>query len=199
MKEHENRGSNRFYRVLIAILRPLVHVIFPHRVTGVENIPKDGPVLLCSNHVSMLDPVFIACAVKREIRFISKKELFDNKFLGPILTKMGMFPVNRGGTDMAAMRTCMGILKEGGVLGIFPQGHRWRKDENRELQSGAAVMALRSRVPVIPIHVEAPVKPFRFIRVRVGAPVKLDDIPRLDAPSVEQAGERLKDAIWQDM
>ena len=187
---------NHFYHFAVAVLWPILHLIFPHRVTGLENIPREGGVMLCSNHVSMLDPFFIAGAVKREIRFISKKELFKNKLLGAIMTKLGMFPVDRGGSDMAAMRTCISILKEGGVLGIFPQGHRYKHDENRELQSGAAFIALRTRVPVVPIHVSGPVRPFHRTTIHIMPPVDLADLARPDAVAIGEATNRLSGAIW---
>ena len=187
---------NHFYHFAVALLWPILHLIFPHRVTGLENVPGEGAVMLCSNHVSMLDPFFIAGAVKREIRFISKKELFKNKLLGAILTKLGMFPVDRGGSDMTAMRTCVSILREGGVLGIFPQGHRYKHDENHEMQSGAAFIALRTHVPVVPIHVSGPVRPFRFTRIHIMPPVDLNDLTRPDATAIGEATKRLTDAIW---
>lgn len=187
---------NHFYHFAVAVLWPILHLIFPHRVTGLENVPAEGGVMLCSNHVSMLDPFFIAGAVKREIRFISKKELFKNKLLGAIMTKLGMFPVDRGGSDMAAMRTCISILKEGGVLGIFPQGHRYKHDENHELQSGAAFIALRTRVPVVPIHVSGPVRPFHRTTIHIMPPVDLADLARPDAAAIGEATNRLSGAIW---
>lgn len=187
---------NHFYHFAVALLWPILHLIFPHRVTGLENVPAEGAVMLCSNHVSMLDPFFIAGAVKREIRFISKKELFKNKLLGAIMTKLGMFPVDRGGSDMTAMRTCISILKEGGVLGIFPQGHRYKHDENHEMQSGAAFIALRTHVPVVPIHVSGPVRPFRRTTIHIMPPVDLSDLTRPDAPSIGEATKRLSGAIW---
>ena len=180
----------------MALLWPILHLIFPHRVTGLENVPAEGAVMLCSNHVSMLDPFFIAGAVKREIRFISKKELFKNRLLGAIMTKLGMFPVDRGGSDMAAMRTCLSILKEGGVLGIFPQGHRYKHDENHEMQSGAAFIALRTHAPVVPIHVSGPVRPFHRTTIHIMPPVDLSDLTRPDAPSIGEATRRLGEAIW---
>lgn len=188
--------KNYWYRVLVAIIRPILHIIFPHRVTGAENIPEDGAVLLCSNHVSMIDPVFLACKAKREIRFLAKKELTHNKLMGFLIDRLRAVPVERGASDMAAMRTCMGVLKEGSVLGVFPQGHRYKKDENREIQSGAAIMALRTRVPVIPVHISSPVKAFRFTKIEVGKPLELSDIARLDAPSIAEAEKRMSAAMW---
>ncbi|MBO4297743.1 MAG: 1-acyl-sn-glycerol-3-phosphate acyltransferase [Clostridia bacterium] len=188
--------TNRFYFVCRAIVLFLLSFLFPFRASGRENIPAEGPVLLCSNHVSLIDPLFIACSTKRYIRFISKKELFSNRFFNWLFTHLGMFPVDRGGSDLSAMRTSLAVLKEGGALGIFPQGHRYRQDDNRDLETGAAIMALRARVPVIPIHVRGPVRLFRRNEVRFGKPLDFSDLKRLDAPALAEAGRRLAEGIW---
>ena len=188
--------ENRFYAFFRALVLPLLHLFFPYRVTGRENIPTDGAAVLCSNHVSMIDPVFIAMATRRYIRYISKKELFENRFTNWFFRHMGMFPVARGETDMTAMRTMMSVLKEGGVLGIFPQGHRYPQDDNRTLESGVAIVALRARVPVIPIHVRGPVRMFHRNEIHIGKPVMLDDLRRIDAPTLAEADKRLIEAIW---
>ena len=190
--------ENRFYFICRALVIPLLHFLFPFRVTGRENIPAEGAAILCSNHVCMMDPLFIATSTRRYVRYISKKELFENRFLGWLFRHLGMFPVARGGSDMNAMRTMISVLKEGGVLGIFPQGHRYKRDDNRTLESGAAIIALRARVPVIPIHVRGPVRLFRRNEVRIGKPVTLDDLKRIDAPSLAEADSRLIAAIWPE-
>ena len=190
--------ENRFYFICRALVIPLLHFLFPFRVTGRENIPAEGAAILCSNHVCMMDPLFIATSTRRYVRYISKKELFENRFLGWLFRHLGMFPVARGGSDMNAMRTMISVLKEGGVLGIFPQGHRYKRDDNHTLESGAAIIALRARVPVIPIHVRGPVRLFRRNEVRIGKPVMLDDLKRIDAPSLAEADSRLIAAIWPE-
>lgn len=191
-------SENRFYYVARAAVTPLLHLLYPYRITGKENIPLEGPAILCSNHVHMFDPVFIATGTPRYIRYISKKELFESKFLAWLFRHLGMFPVARGQADMSAMRTMLSILKEGGVLGIFPQGHRYKNDDHRQLETGAAIIALRARVPVIPIHVNGPLKLFRRNEITVGKPVVLDDLKRIDAPTLAEADNRLIAAIWKD-
>ena len=188
--------ENRFYYVCRALATPLLHFLYPFRVDGKENIPAEGPAILCSNHVHMFDPVFIAISTRRYIRYISKQELFSNRALAWFFRHLGMFPVARGASDLSAMRTSLSILKEGGVLGIFPQGHRYKQDDHRQLESGAAIIALRARVPVIPIHVKGPLKLFRRNEITVGAPVALDDLKRIDAPAMAEADRRLIRAIW---
>jgi len=190
--------GNRFYFFIRALVIPLLHFLYPYRVSGGENIPAEGAAILCSNHVHMFDPLFIATSTRRYIRYISKKELFDNRFLGWFFRHLGMFPVARGGTDMGAMRTMLSVLKEGGVLGIFPQGHRYRQDDHHQLESGTAIIALRARVPVVPIHVRGPLRLFRMNEITIGQPVALDDLGRIDAPNVAEADRRLIEGIWGD-
>ena len=96
------------------------------------------------------------------------------------------------------MRTSLAVLKEGGALGIFPQGHRYRQDDNRDLETGAAIMALRAHVPVIPIHVRGPVRLFRRNEVRFGRPIDFSDLKRLDTPTLAEAGKRLMEGIWSE-
>ena len=190
--------ENRFYRFIRGLAKLICAIVFPTKVTGVENIPAEGPVLLCCNHVSMVDPVFLACALKRRVTYLAKKELFGTKFTNWFFRSLGMVPVDRGASDIQAMRVCMDILKQGGVLGIFPQGHRYKNDENREMQNGAAMMALRARPAVVAAHVSAPLKAFRMNYIRISAPVDLSDIARVNAAGLEDATKRIAGAIWQE-
>ena len=190
--------ENRFYTFARAVVRVLCAIIFPYKVVGLENVPSEGSVLLCCNHVSMIDPVFLACALRRRVTYLAKKELFSNKIMNWLLRALGMVPVDRGASDIQAMRVCMDVLKQGGVLGIFPQGHRYKNDENREMQNGAAMMALRARPAVIAAHISAPLKPFRRNYIRISPPLDLSDIARVNAAGLEDATKRIAGAIWQE-
>lgn len=190
--------KNAFYRVVRNAAWFLCKIIFPTKVVGAEHVPADGPVLLCSNHISMVDPVLIAVSFRRQITFMAKKELFGTKFTGWFFRNLGMVPVDRGASDIQALRVCMEVLKEGGLLGVFPQGHRYPQDDHRELLNGAALMALRSRVPVVPVHVSAPLKPFRRTTVRFGKPFDFADVSRINAQAIEAATGRITEGIWQE-
>ena len=190
--------KNYFYRVVRNTAWFLCKIIFPTKVIGAENVPEDGPVLLCSNHISMIDPVLIAVSFKRQITYMAKKELFGTKFTNWFFRNLGMVPVDRGASDIAAMRICLDVLKEGGLLGIFPQGHRYKQDESRELQNGAALMALRSRVKVVPVHISAPLKAFRRTTVRFGEVFDFADVVRVNAQAIEAATGRITEGIWQE-
>ncbi len=190
--------KNYFYRFIRNAAWVLCRIIFPTKVTGVENIPAEGPVLICSNHVSMVDPVLIATSFYRQITFMAKKELFATKFTNWFFRNLGMVPVDRGSSDIAALRVCIEALNEGRLLGIFPQGHRFKRDENRELQNGAALMALRSKAVVVPAHVSAPLKAFRRNTIRFGKPVDLSDLTRVNSQAITAASGRIAEGIWQE-
>jgi len=190
--------ENHFYRAIRNIAWFLCKIIFPTKVIGAENIPADGPVLLCSNHVSMVDPVLLATSFRRQATFMAKKELFGTKFTNWFFTHLGMVPVDRGASDIQALRVCLEVLNSGGLLGVFPQGHRFKQDESREIQNGAALMALRSKAKVIVAHVSAPMKPFRRTTIRFSEPVDLSDLVRINSQAIQAASGRITEAIWQE-
>ncbi len=191
-------NASRFYRVIRFLAKLLCAVIFPTKVEGRDNLPAAGPVLLCSNHVSLVDPVLLAVSLKRPVTFLAKKELFSNRFGNWFLSALGMVPVDRGASDIQAIRVCLDVLGKDGVLGIFPQGHRYRADDHRELQNGAALMALRSKAAVVAAHVSAPMRPFRRVRIRVSRPIDLSDMQKVNSGAITAATARIADNIWQE-
>lgn len=196
--DKKNKGQNTFYWIVRNFIKALCMVLFPMKVVGAEKVPAEGSVMVCCNHVSFMDAIYLACALKRRVTYLAKKELFENKFLNWVLRGIGMVPVDRGASDIQAMRTCLEVLKEGRLLGIFPQGHRYKEDDHRELQNGAAMMALRARPVVVPVHVSAPAKLFRKVTIRVGDPIDLSDIVRVNAPGLAEASSRIAAGIWQE-
>lgn len=152
-------------------------VLFFVKIEGRENIPKDRNCVLMGNHQCILDPLMLAlCVPDREIHFMGKKELWNNKLLGWAFTKVHGFPVDRGNMDMGAIRTAMKVLGEGDTLGIFPEGTRSRTGHMLPLLGGASMLALRSRCDVIPVYIDGNYKPFRRMTVRVGRPVQMADL-----------------------
>lgn len=161
------------------------------KVEGFENIPKEGAVIVASNHVSYLDPAVLIASLNRKIYFITKKEVFKNTFVNFILKKMNAFSVNRGNVDMLAFKKAINILREEKVLGIFPEGKRSSNGELQELKLGAIKIAMKTGVPILPVGIIGTHKiypqgikfPILFkhkIVVKYGAPQRFDKLKSKD-------------------
>lgn len=171
------------------------------RVRGSENMPKEGPVILVINHISMWDPVVAACSVPRQVSFMAKEELFSLPVLGRVFSKLGAFPVKRGQGDMNAIRQSLAILKGGGVLGLFPEGTRSRTGEVQKGLPGMVLLMEKSQASVVPIKVSGTkymfTKGWGKITVVVGEPLTAQ---MLKAPEgVENRREWVANRIMQAM
>lgn len=165
------------YTFVVCLYAIVAKLLFFLRIEGKENIPKNRNCVLMGNHQCLLDPLTLAlCVPDREIHFMGKKELWNNKLLGWAFTKVHGFPVDRGNMDMGAIRTAMNVLKEGDTLGIFPEGTRSRTGHMLPLLGGASLLALRSGCDVVPVYIDGRYKPFHRIVVRVGKPVDLEGL-----------------------
>ena len=187
------------YTIVVFLYYILVKLVFFMRFEGRENIPKDKNVILMGNHQCLLDPVTLAlCARDREIHFMGKKELWNNRLLGWVFTQVHGFPVDRGNMDMGAIRTAMGVLKGGETLGIFPEGTRSRDGYMLPLLSGASMLALRSGCEVIPVYIDGRYKPFRRMTVRVGRAVEMDDLRagRVTKESCDELTGRIEEEFY---
>lgn len=115
------------YRFLKIILYVVFKLLYRVEIVGIENIPKENNLIVAGNHKSNLDPVFVSVFFKRHIYWMAKKELFNNKLFGAFLKKLGAFPVAREEVDIKAIKTSLRHIKNGQVLGIFPEGTRVKK------------------------------------------------------------------------
>lgn len=157
-----------FYSVVKVILAIIFRIIFRIKIEGSENIPLTGRLVVCSNHFSNWDPLVIAAFFKRKISWMGKKELFENKILKYPLSWLGVFPVDRHETDITAVKTALKILKEERVLGIFPEGTRVKEYNPENAKAGVALLALRSKAPVIPIYIKSNYKLFKPLIIIIG-------------------------------
>ena len=183
--------------VVKAVLGFLLCIVNPVKFVNEENIPAEGAFILCANHISFRDPIYMVLKLKRQINFMAKVELFKIRIVAAVLREVGAFPVDRGKADMSAMRTAFRILKEGGGLGIFPQGTRSADNEQTKMHGGTALIAQRSGATVIPAYVDGPYKWFRKTEIRFGKPVDLSEFGRkTDAKTISRVTDRIEEAIW---
>ena len=124
------------------------------RVSGRENIPS-APFIICANHTSLTDPLVAAIAMTRRrlVHFMAKSEFFDIPVFGWLLRKVKAFPVKRGKSDISAIKNSLRILRQGEILGIFPEGTRVDSFDASEAKTGAAMIAAKAMVPVIPVFI----------------------------------------------
>jgi 1-acyl-sn-glycerol-3-phosphate acyltransferase len=142
-----------FYETCRAIARVLVPLLVRLRVTGLENVPATGPVILVSNHLNWTDIPMIGLRLKRLTHFMAKAELFQKAPLKWLVIGLGAFPVRRGEADRQAIKQAEEVLKAGQVLVIFPEGHRSRVRKMIPGLAGAALIAARSGAPIVPIGI----------------------------------------------
>ncbi|WP_077621716.1 lysophospholipid acyltransferase family protein [Sediminibacillus massiliensis] len=156
--------------VVTVLLYPLYRI----KVEGKENVPKQGPVIICANHISNLDPPVVGITCPRDIYFMAKEELFQKKFLGGLLTRIHAFPIKRGMKDRNALRKALDILGRGETLGLFPEGTRSKTGQIGKGLSGAGFFALRSEAYIVPCAIIGPYKPFSRLKVIYGKPIEMD-------------------------
>ncbi len=137
------------YTIVRALFKILFAVGLRLRVEGTENIPKEGPLVIACNHLSLLDPPVLGTAASRKVHFMAKEELFV-PVLGTIYKILGAFPVRRGGADRAAIKHGIEILESGQVLAIFPEGTRSKTGKLGKAQPGALMMASKAKATIVP-------------------------------------------------
>ncbi len=162
------------YYILVFPLFSLMHRV---SVKGRENIPEGG-VLICANHSSLRDPIVLAFALgfKYHPRFMAKIELMRMPILGFLLKKAGIFGVNRGHSDITAIKTAMKLLKDGEKVVIFPEGTRVESADEASAKTGAIMLASKVGVPILPVYIPRRKKPFRKIDVVIGKPYYIEKI-----------------------
>ena len=141
------------FRLTRAVLLGLSRLLIGLRIDGLHNVPREGGVLIVSNHVCNADPVFVSIACPRPTHFMAKKELFDIPVLGWAMRKFGEFPVDRGNADRWAIRRALATVEQGIALGMFPEGTRSRSGALKQALPGAGLIALRGKVPIVPVAV----------------------------------------------
>ena len=159
----------------------LVRTFAPLRTYGRERVPLNGPVVLCFNHFSWLDPWAFGSVVPRTLYYVAKQEVHDNPLVGPFVRLFGTSPIRRGESDREAIRVMREVVRRGDALGMFPEGTR-QKSEPGEVLSGAALIAVQERVPVVCAAIEGSQRwkfgNFEPVSIAFGEPLDLSGHPR---------------------
>ncbi len=177
------------YAVGQFLLTLFYYPVYRMKVIGRENIPREGPVLLCSNHVAMKDPVMLGVAQRRQVFYMAKEELFRNWFIGGLLRKLGAFPVKRGTGGTDALEEGYKLLEKNAVVGVFIEGHRSKTGELQKPKTGAALLQFRTGAAVVPVCITAGdgkrPSPFKKTMIRFGEPISNEKLNIPDASSMQ--------------
>jgi 1-acyl-sn-glycerol-3-phosphate acyltransferase len=202
----EHSGAGDLQRRVRSVGRPLVTRMWNIERTGYDRLPTAGPAILCPNHISFIDSMFLMFTVPRNISFVGKAEYMDSwktKYLFPAL---GMIPIDRSGgsKSMAALEAAAGVLRRGELFGIFPEGTRSRDGQLREGRLGAALLAMRSGVPVLPVGIAGSQRIFpgrsrwphrSLVTFTIGDTFQLPRIEAVDRGALKEGTERIMHEI----
>ena len=176
----------------------LFHTVMPVRFHNKERLLQDPPFVLIANHRHALDPIAMAMGIpKKQIVFLAKKELGKTPFLQNIMTRLHCILVDRHNVDMEAMRACMKAVKMKKILLIFPEGTRHHEGEMEQIETGTALIAMRSKAPVIPIYFDRKLSFFRVTNLYVGEPIPYDDLLEqgINTETCEMMNERMRETF----
>lgn len=198
----EKGVSRILYAVVRALFVPIMRLWYRLHVGGAEHIPREGAAIIAPNHKSFWDSFFIALATRRHLRFMGKSELFEGR-KGRLLVRLGAFPVRRGEADAEALETARTILRQGGLLALFPEGTRVRDPETLgSPRRGAARLALETGAPLVPAAITGTEKLFagpipRPVRVQVAFAPPIG-VAELEATQ-EVASELIDHQVWPEV
>ncbi|MBE0600656.1 MAG: 1-acyl-sn-glycerol-3-phosphate acyltransferase, partial [Firmicutes bacterium] len=171
---------NRFsllYAFVVGLAAIVFRILLPVKYHHIERARLDAPYIVIGNHLSMLDPIIVGYGCRKyQIRFLGKADLTKNPILRFLFGRIHMISVRRYNTDMKALRASLQVLKDGKVLGIFPEGTRFREGVMEDMEGGIAMIALQSGVPVLPVYIQDKPRLFRTTHCYFGEVFTVSDI-----------------------
>ena len=184
-----------FYRFARFLLKIVFKIRYKLVIHGNTNLPET-PLIICANHINLWDPILLAIIFDRPIRFMAKKELFENKFLGFLLEKFGAVPVDRDNVNIKTIKDAIKLVKDNEVLGIFPEGTRVKTVSEENMKTGVAMIASRAGADVIPVFINSDYK-FRskvevFVRDKIA-------ISSFDDVSKDMRNKEITKAIYENI
>ena len=173
-------GINKFVAVLRVLLWPIYRIFFWYSVEGKENLPKNGGYIFCANHIAALDPICWVLVHNRRVHFMAKEELFKNKFCGMFLRMVDVFAIKRGAKDMSSLNFAVDIVKNGEILGIYPEGTRSKDGKPKRAKSGVAFLANATGADVVPAALVMKKNKkfgiFRRFKLIIGKPIPASEL-----------------------
>ncbi|MBE9222726.1 1-acyl-sn-glycerol-3-phosphate acyltransferase [Cyanobacterium stanieri LEGE 03274] len=140
-----------YYLARFLVVSPFFHLYFRGRVENVEGVPREGKLMIVSNHASVFDPPILACAIPRRVSFMAKQELFNSPLFGKLISFLGAYPVNRGEGDRNAIRQALARIEQEWTTCVFIEGTRTDDGKVNNPKLGAALIAAKSQASVLPV------------------------------------------------
>ena len=177
IKKAKKKQKRNFYMKAHFILAPLIRFFSGIKTYGKENIPAEGGFILSANHIAVRDVLLIGATCPRQVKFIAKKELFSIPILRTVIKALGAVKLDRGGTDVAAIRKSIELVDNGDLISIFPQGHRYPKVDpaTTPIKNGVGLVAYRAKCDVIPVFIKTKNNKygiFKRVEIHYGKPIK---------------------------
>lgn len=171
-------------------------VYYRAEIIGLENIPKEGPLIFCGNHRTYLDPPLMVATAKRDMKFLAKEELYNNKFLAFLGWVFEAIPVKRDEKDVSAIKTSLKFLKSGQCIALFPEGTRNGLEKGEKVKDGVAFFAVRSGAKVVPCGIKGGTKENRKVTITYGMPLDYSEYKwTKDKEKLEEITEEIMDKI----
>ena len=192
-------GFKACSRVIVTnVIRLYCKIVYRYQVIGKENVPKEGSLLFCGNHMSYLDAPLMIVTSPRKMRFMAKQELKKNLLFGYLCFAYDAIYVKRDAKDIGPLKEAIKELKNGGCIGIFPEGTRNGMEKNEgKMKNGASYMSLKTGSKIVPIGIKGEVKPFHKVTITYGKPLDFSKLlEEKTAKELEETvTEKLKDEI----
>ncbi len=185
-----HKGAYLYYKLL-----------FKFEVEGLKEVDFTQNYVICANHINLQDPFVLGGLLPVETRFMAKKELFKHKIVAWFLTTVGVFPVDRDANDLKAIKVALTILKNKQNLGLFPEGTRNKGFEPLEVKAGTAMLAIKTKTPILPITIDSHYKLFKPLRVVFHQPIKVDEYfdQKLESEQYEAISQQIINDIYKDL
>ncbi len=171
-------------------------VYYRAEIIGLDNIPKEGPLIFCGNHRTYLDPPLMVATAKRDMKFLAKEELYNNKFLAFLGWVFEAIPVKRDEKDVSAIKTSLKFLKSGQCIALFPEGTRNGLEKGEKVKDGVAFFAVRSGAKVVPCGIKGGTKEHKKVTITYGRPLDYSEYKGTkDKEKLEEITEEIMDKI----
>ncbi len=202
VKKAQKNQKKSFYMKAHFFLARFVRFIFSAKGENIENIPTEGGYIVCANHIAVRDVMIMGATCPRQIKFLAKKELFSVPVLSSIIKALGAVKLDRGGSDIGAIRKSLELLEGGDMVALFPQGHRYPgvDPSNTPIKNGAGLLAYRSGCDILPVFIKVKNNKyglFRRVKVIYGRPIPNSELGFTRGGSEEYA--RATERIYKEI